>query len=253
MIGEDGKVIMLVNQNKDTYDRKTDEYIVAYIDLLGVTNKIKSKDSQLAMNKLHNLYTLSVKLTRDVQIEENQDIQFKIFSDNIIIAKKLSNQIPQRTQEIRSLLMCAGHFQELSAGDSVGWLLRGGISIGQLFIDDVMVWGEALLKSYYLEDKVANYPRIIIDKDIVNEIIQNNVLCEYLRKDFDNLYFLNFLNDCHFCGKMLMNGFQIMQEEAGIKIDEKLYQKFSWHMNFVNAELDRKNEKKDRKYRLSML
>ena len=33
MIGENGKVIMLVNQNKDTYDRKTDEYIVAYIDL----------------------------------------------------------------------------------------------------------------------------------------------------------------------------------------------------------------------------
>ena len=88
MIGANGKVIMLVNQNKDTYDRKTDEYIVAYIDLLGVTNKIKSKDSQLAMNKLHNLYTFSVKLTRDVQIEENQDIQFKIFSDNIIIAKK---------------------------------------------------------------------------------------------------------------------------------------------------------------------
>ena len=82
----------------------------------------------------------------------------------------------------------------------------------------------------------------------------NNTLFDYhLRKDFDNLYFLNILNDCHFCGEMLMNGFQIMQEEAGIKIDEKLYQKFSWHMNFVNAELDRKNEKKDRKYRLSML
>ena len=87
----------------------------------------------------------------------------------------------------------------------------------------------------------------------MNEIIQNNVLCEYLRKDFDDLYFLNFLNDCHFCGEMLMNGFQIMQEEVGKKIDEKLYQKFSWHMNFVNAELNRKNEKKDRKFRLSML
>ncbi len=44
-----------------------------------------------------------------------------------------------------------------------------------------------------------------------------------------------------------------MQEEADIKIDKKLYQKFSWHLNFVNAESDRKNEKKDRKYRLSML
>lgn len=243
---------MLVNQNVDSYDRKTEEYIVAYIDLLGMTNRIKSKDNQLAMNKLYNLYTFSINLTKEISIEENKNIQFKIFSDNIIIAKKLSREATQRNQDIRSLLMCVGHFQELSTSDSVGWLLRGGISIGQLFIDDVMVWGEALLKSYYLEDKIANYPRIIIDKNTVNEIIQDNLLCEYLRKDFDNLYFLNFLNDCHFCGKMLMNGFQIMQNEIGKNIDEKTYQKLSWHMNFVNAELDRKNEKQDRKYRLSI-
>lgn len=134
----------------------------------------------------------------------------------------------------------------------MGWLLRGGISIGQLFIDDVMVWGDALLTSYYLEDKVANYPRIIIDKSVVDEIIQDNKLSEYMRKDFDNLYFLNFLNDCHFCGEMLMNGFQIMQREAGNNIADKTYQKFSWHMNFVNSELDRKNEEQDKKYRLSM-
>lgn len=243
---------MLVNQNIDLYNRKTDEYIVAYIDLLGVTNRINSKDNQLAMNKLYNLYTFSVNLTKEIQIKENKNIQFKIFSDNIIIAKKLSTETNQRSQDIHSLLMCAGHFQELSISDSVGWLLRGGISIGQLFIDDVMVWGEALLKSYYLEDKIANYPRIIIDKNIVNEIMQNEVLHEYLRKDFDNLYFLNFLNDCHFCGERLMKGFQIMQEEIGKNMDEKTYQKLSWHMNFVNAELDRKNEKKDKKYRLSM-
>ena len=30
MIGENGKVIMLVNRNKDTYNRKTDENIVAW-------------------------------------------------------------------------------------------------------------------------------------------------------------------------------------------------------------------------------
>lgn len=243
---------MLVNQNVDAYDRKTGTYIVAYIDLLGVSNKIKAADQQLAMNKLHNLYTFFVDLTKDIQIDENKDIQFKIFSDNIIIAKKLSNEIFQRKKDIRSLLMCAGHVQELAASDSVGWLLRGGISIGQLFIDNVMVWGEALLKSYYLEDKIANYPRIIIDKKVVNEINQDIQLSEYIRKDFDNLYFLNFLNNCHFCGQMLMNGFEKMQKEVGKSIDEKTYQKFCWHMNFVNSELDRKNEKKDRKYRLSM-
>lgn len=130
--------------------------------------------------------------------------------------------------------------------------MRGGISIGQLFIDDVMVWGEALLKAYYLEDKVANYSRIIIDKKVVDEIVQDSQLSGYVRKDFDNLYFLNFLYDCYFCGEMLMKGFDIMQKEVREDVDEKTYQKFCWYMNFVNSELDRKNEKKDRKYRLSI-
>ena len=86
----------------------------------------------------------------------------------------------------------------------------------------------------------------------MREISNDNLLCGYLRKDFDNLYFLNFLNDSHFCGEMLMNGFQIMQKEVDKNIDDKIYQKLSWHMNFVNSELDRKNESKDRKYRLSI-
>ena len=109
-----------------------------------------------------------------------------------------------------------------------------------------------MLKAYYLEDKIANYPRIIIDDNVVDEIINDNQLNEYLRKDFDNLYFLNFLNDCHFCGETLMNGFQMMQKEVRGGIDKKTYQKFSWHMNFVNSELDKKNERKDRQYRLSI-
>lgn len=32
----------MVNENIDAYNRKTDEYIVAYIDILGVTSRIKS-------------------------------------------------------------------------------------------------------------------------------------------------------------------------------------------------------------------
>lgn len=244
---------MFVNQNADAYDRKTDTYIVAYIDLLGMTNRINGSDGQLVMNKLYNLYTFSMKLTKEIQIEENQNIEFKIFSDNIIIAKKISAETVQRKRDIRSLLMCAGHFQELTVSNSVGWLLRGGISIGQLFLDDVIVWGDALLKAYYLEDKIANYPRIIIDDNVVDEIINDSQLSEYLRKDFDNLYFLNFLNDCHFCGETLMDGFQMMQEEVRGGIDKKTYQKFSWHMNFVNSELDKKNERKDRQYRLSII
>ena len=245
--------MMFVNQNADAYDRETEEYIVAYLDLLGVTNRIKDySQDEISMNKLHNLYTFSMSIMKEIQIEENKDIRFKIFSDNIIIAKKISSDLEQRKKDIKSLLRCTGHFQELAASDSVGWMLRGGVAIGQLYIDEVMVWGKALLTAYELEDKVANYPRVIIDEDVVNEISSVQDLQEYLRLDFDGLYYLNYLADCHFCGRMLMQGFEIMKKEVGYTYNERLKQKFLWHMKFVNDELDRKNEKKDIKYRLSM-
>ncbi len=40
---------MLVNQNKDTYDRKTDEYIVAYIDLLGAYKRFLAQNGKIFM------------------------------------------------------------------------------------------------------------------------------------------------------------------------------------------------------------
>ena len=60
-----GEKMMFVNQNADAYDRETEEYIVAYLDLLGVTNRIKDySQDELSMNKLHNLYTFSIRLKK---------------------------------------------------------------------------------------------------------------------------------------------------------------------------------------------
>lgn len=42
------------------------------------------------MNLLHNLYTSSIQLSKEIDIEGYNEIQFKIFSDNIVIAKRLS-------------------------------------------------------------------------------------------------------------------------------------------------------------------
>lgn len=246
---------MYVNQSKDLYDRTTSEYIVAYLDILGISERMKKSNAQqlLDMNKLHNLYTFSVDWTRKTAMDGNKDIIFKIFSDNIIIAKKLPSTPIERKQAIKVLLYCASHFQELAASDSVGWLIRGGISIGELFIDDVMVWGEALINAYKLESNIAIYPRVVIDSKIVSTILCFNEISDFVRRDFDDVYFLNYLSICHFCGELLMNGFYIMQEELNGVISPKIRQKLSWHMNYINNELDYKNEKKDLKYRLHYL
>lgn len=246
---------MLVNSNVDSYDRETSEYIVAYIDLLGIKSEMQNNinKQKIAMNKLYNLYTHSIENTRKTAWEENKDIDFKIFSDNILISKKLSTDKNNRKLEIRALIYCVAHFQILAATDSVGWLVRGGISIGSLYIDDIMVWGQALLKSYYLENKVAIYPRIVLDDSVVDELMKTSELSDFVRKDFDGIFLLNYLSMCHFCGQTLMQGFEMIQANISQKENERIHQKLYWHMEFINQELNNKNEKQDKKYRLKMI
>ena len=71
-----GEKMMFVNQNADAYDRETEEYIVAYLDLLGVTNRIKDySQDELSMNKLHErLGIYECTKFNDATCEDNADI-----------------------------------------------------------------------------------------------------------------------------------------------------------------------------------
>ena len=91
---------MFVNQNADAYDRKMDTYIVAYIDLLGMTNRIKGTDRLLVMNKLYNLYTFSIKLTKDIRIEKKIRIFGLKFSLTTLLLQKACQQKWNNANEI---------------------------------------------------------------------------------------------------------------------------------------------------------
>lgn len=240
----------------DSYDRETSTYVVAYLDILGVTSRMQQKiENQIEpLNKLYNLYTHIIELADGEKgIKKYADIKFRIFSDNIIIAKKLSSQKQKRINDIEDLLNCVSNFMCSAVGDSVGWLLRGGITIGDFYINDTIVWGPALLRAYELEDKIANYPRVLIDTNIVSELNYPRNPLDSIALDFDGIHYLNYMSIWHFAGEFVRNGFEIMKDEAR-KPDgtysDKIYQKLFWHMEYINRELDKKNERQDKKYRL---
>ena len=52
-------------------------------------------------------------------------------------------------------------------------LVRGGISYGDFFSDEKMIWGNALIGAYKLEGQIAIYPRIIVEPEIA-EIIKSH-------------------------------------------------------------------------------
>jgi hypothetical protein len=72
-----------------------------------------------------------------------------------------------------------------------GFFVRGAIVKGRLYHDDEMVFGEALVKAYSLENEVARYPQIMITSDVVADakIYDNNFLTELVRKASDGPYF----------------------------------------------------------------
>lgn len=239
----------------DNYDRETSTYVVAYLDILGVASRMKTDNQIEPLNKLYNLYRFHIDFF-DVErgIKRYADIKFRIFSDNIIIAKKLSSDKQGRMHDVENLFYCVSSFAHSAIGDGVGWLIRGGITIGNFYIDDVIIWGSALLRAYELENTIANYPRIVIDSSIISELRQYGNIHDFILTDIDGISYLNYMHTWHFAGQRVKNGFEKMKSEAK-KPDgsypDKIFQKLVWHMNYINNELDRKNERKDKKYRLS--
>lgn len=75
----------------------------------------------------------------------------------------------------------------------IGLLLRGGFSVGQLFHDGAVVFGEAMVAAYELESEVANNPRIIVAGSVIERLKPMRPEdCELLLQDADGRWYLNY-------------------------------------------------------------
>lgn len=184
---------------------RTQNYMVIYIDLLGVKNAIKQDYNDDFLNDIHMLYkNVSVIVNQMMPITGIEDCKFKIFSDNIIIA--IPSNITQRDDHhpviaLNRAQTAAMFLQREFLKKDI--LIRGGVTYGKLYIDDVFVWGKALISAYELEDKIAIFPRIIVDKcilqkeflNILDDDFYHNLLSSYqVREDFDGEYYFDYLN-----------------------------------------------------------
>jgi hypothetical protein len=84
---------------------------------------------------------------------------------------------------------------------SRGILLRGAVTSGPLYHDQDFVFGPALNEAVALE-KLANYPRVILDGEILDEAgLRRSPPPEYSRsissmatEDFDGMYYVDYFN-----------------------------------------------------------
>lgn len=209
---------------------KCSKYVIAYIDILGTKEELRHNSSEFVQKMSSIVKGTNMALSiNNSNYEKMNDIKFKIFSDNVVLT------IPYRDEEdiIYLLGFVAMFYQQLI--DISGWLARGAITIGDLFIDDDFVIGEGLVRAYELESKVAIYPRVIMDPVYYNNILKAlgdiNLMFD---KDIDGLYYMNIIRyifDKSVQIKLLNDIESICTTNA--PSDDRIIQKINWMLKFV--------------------
>jgi hypothetical protein len=131
-----------------TYERR----VVVFCDVLGWRDHIDKASIDPA--KIGDLRRLILQASRTLKLREQLDIRTSTFSDNIVISQALSEKTQALIQQM-ALLQLAALFN--------GFLLRGGITIGDIIHDNEVVYGPGLNRAYEIESTIARYPRVVLD------------------------------------------------------------------------------------------
>ena len=186
------------------------EYYVAYFDVLGYKDAFKkSKDiSAKLVEAIEQSIDLMKKIVSIINYtfgefaEKVPEIEYKIFSDNVLICYKEMNEPLSGVSVVRFLRLVATIQRVFFEGNHL--IVRGGVTKGPLCLTNDLVGGKALIDAVELEN-TAVYPRIVVDDCILNELntfkIQNDLFksmvdascLDLLVKDVDDKTFLNYI------------------------------------------------------------
>lgn len=201
------------------------QYYIAFLDLLGFKNIINEKTC-------HDIFTIFLNIrnpVKQVQIYQNgawhslidketvQKINIKVMSDSILF------YIPTTEKDaLCTLITVCTWFQVSMIQLQEPILLRGGIVCGDMLALGDVTYGPGLTNAYLMEDKIAKYPRIIMEEALVERAFKETskkchpLLQKFLFRDFDEYCTLDYLSALH-----------------GDKSHKQSVQQFNSHVNTV--------------------
>ncbi|MFX1487320.1 MAG: hypothetical protein ACFFBS_09550 [Promethearchaeota archaeon] len=237
--------------------------VVAFIDILGYQGIIRRaaghKAEEELLSRLHSTLRELTHYLRDEDKEGKPYFEplngkhiFKIrtFTDNIVIGYPIQEDAES---ELGSIFMKLSLFQLGMVNR--GFFIRGAISIGDLYIDDYVVFGNGLLDAYDAEQEQARDPRIVLTATAKASV---NLHLEYYRdkawapqvrevyRDADGQYFLNYLDsiliaeDEHgpFYDELLRHKRSIEEKLNEFRDEPPYWSKYAWSANYHNFFCD---------------
>ena len=131
--------------------------IVAFLDFLGYEQLIASMSEDI--DKLNDeLNKLNAAISEAENFITIESFKYKFFTDNLIVSTEIQAH-DKGEGPLGNILEALAMYQLIIT--SHGYFIRGGFEAGYNYMDDKIVFGDALIVAHYLESQVACYPRII--------------------------------------------------------------------------------------------
>ena len=151
---------------------ETKRHYIAYMDILGYSAYI-AENPDKANEYLQTIANAIEKVKRNVAglslvgkngFNADVDIKCKTFSDNILLCMEATDG----PDEIRRIIVFLISVASIQRGLVIehNLLMRGGITIGELFINNDFVFGKGLIDAVGLEKKAEN-PCIIVSHELL--------------------------------------------------------------------------------------
>jgi hypothetical protein len=170
--------------------------LILFVDFLGFKESVgKTEGDPAALKRLLDAMDAVGEIGTDSIFKSHQVTQF---SDSIV----LSYRIDEKSGVFWLL-------NEIALGVVTlvlhGHLLRGAVTIGELYHDQRHVVGPAMVRAYELESKVAKFPRVIIDERVI-EIArrpqtrthdpdeEEEYVRHFMTQDADGHYFFDYVS-----------------------------------------------------------
>lgn len=170
-----------IRLTKDPKDYFRDEIVeteprfVCFIDILGFSDLINEYETNISSTILQDIqesfaqaktFLFASKGNKSDDVTKN--LAYQTFSDNICISIPYFDN---ETDYISNFNLIATYVRGLQlALMEKGFFTRGGISTGSYYSDNNIIFSKGLVNAYFLESKKANYPRVIIDKPIIEKL-----------------------------------------------------------------------------------
>jgi len=221
-----------------------------YADLLGIKSAIKEASAKGSSDALIKKLLTAVADAKQQFVGDNgapyglpPRIYWRIFSDNLAIVVPTTYSIDNGIYELSSATLNAMQWQ--LAMTIKGFPLRGAISLGEIFLGEDLVIGQALVEAFELEEK-DDFPRITFTANVMWKIRQHlkekpnrrqSPVNNYLLIDEDGKAFINYLDVMECLGRYSVEHLMLHKSvaEKGLHCtDERVLMKYRWMAAYHN-------------------